>query len=178
MAVLAVLAAVIAANMLGVASAEAPTTTSARTVSVEGVASVPINVNASHEEANATYRQGMASAMSDAQNKAEFLAAKAGATLGQVQSVAERGGSISCSGGESEDGYTPYDGERPDFGEEESGGFVRSAEAAPTAPSLKSASKPTPKKKPKKKKKKTAAKTAAAVSCSLEAQVGLVYALQ
>jgi hypothetical protein len=45
-ATVAVTAGLIVANMLGVAAAEAPTATPVRTVSVEGVASIPIAQNA------------------------------------------------------------------------------------------------------------------------------------
>lgn len=173
-ATLAVLAGLTVANMLGVASAEAPTTTSLRTVTVEGVATTPIDVKADREEADAAYRQAMASAMSDGQSKAEFLAGKAGGTLGPVQSIAERGGSISCSEGEDEEGYTlyvAYRGEQPDFGGGNEGETFAAAPKAATAPLA------TPKAK-KKKKRKPVAKKASADTCTLSAQVGLVYALQ
>ena len=54
-----------------------------RTVSVEGVATVPIAQNANLAAATSVYRQGMAAAVADGQSKAEFLASKAGATLGE-----------------------------------------------------------------------------------------------
>jgi hypothetical protein len=117
-ATLAVAAGLVLASMLGVASAEAPTTTTAtplRTVSVDGVAMVPVAQGANRAVATAVYREGMAGAISDGQGKAEFLASKAGATLGAVQSIVEGGGSIQCTtGGES--GYVEYEGEQPDFG--------------------------------------------------------------
>ena len=67
--------ALIAAGMLGVASAEAPTTTSPPpTVSVQGVAIEPIEQSASSATATTVYRQGMAAAVTDGQSKAQFLA--------------------------------------------------------------------------------------------------------
>ena len=72
--------ALVAAGVLGVASAEAPTASPARTVSVQGVATVPIAQSANLATATAAYRQGMAAAVADGQAKAEFLAGKAGAT--------------------------------------------------------------------------------------------------
>jgi len=85
-ATLAVAAGLVAVNMLGVASAEAPTTaTPLRSVSVEGVATVPIAQNANLAAATAVYRQAMANAMADGQSKAEFLAGKAAGTLGSVR---------------------------------------------------------------------------------------------
>ena len=108
-------AALIAASMLGVASAEAPTTTPIRTVTVEGVAIVPIAQGASAATATAAYRQGMSAAVADGQSKAEYLAGRVGGTIGAAQSVGEGGGSITCIGdGESQ--YVEYTGEQPDFG--------------------------------------------------------------
>ena len=104
--------ALIAAGMLGVASAEAPTTASPPpTVSVQGVAIEPIEQSASSTTATTVYRQGMAAAVTDGQAKAQFLASSAGVTLGAVQSIVENGGYIGCTGNEVE-----YSGEQPDFG--------------------------------------------------------------
>ena len=56
------------------AAAPTATTGSVTTVSVEGVANVPIAQDANLATATAVYRQGMAEAMTDGQGKAEFLA--------------------------------------------------------------------------------------------------------
>ncbi|HSZ13902.1 MAG TPA: hypothetical protein VK790_07690 [Solirubrobacteraceae bacterium] len=170
-ATLAVTAGLVAANMLGVASAEAPTTTPIRTVSVEGVATVPIAQEANRATATAVYREGMAAAVADGQNKAEFLTGKVAGTLGAVQSIVEGGGSIECTGTE-ESGYVRYTGEEPDFGTvERSTPFVAAPEAAAARPTAK------PLVKRRKKKKHPAAKKASAVSCTLGAQVSLVYVI-
>lgn len=173
MAILAAAVALVAASMIGVAAAEAPTATvPVRTVSVAGVASVPIPQAAPQAEADAVYRQGMAAALGDAQGKAEFLAGKAGVTLGAVQSITEDGGSISCRAEEAE-AYAEYEGEQPDFG---SGLAV--ASVAPEAAARTGAAKPAVKKARKKRpKKRPMAKKATAGSCKLEAQVSLTYAI-
>ena len=103
-----------AANMLGVAIAETTPSPQLRTVSVQGIGSAPVGQHDSAEAATAVYRQAMTNAVTDGQSKAGFLASKAGATLGTVQSIAEGGGYISCSGGEAE--YAEYEGGQPDFG--------------------------------------------------------------
>ncbi len=166
-----VTAGLVAANMLGVASAEAPTAattgTPVRSVSVEGVATVPIAQGANLAQATSVYRQGMAAAVADGQSKAEFLASKAGATLGSVQSISEGGGSIGCSGAE-ESGYVEYQGEQPDFGYAPS--------VSPGLAAAPAVSKPA-KKHPKKKLGSPTAKKAAATGCTLMAQVSLVYAI-
>src|ERR1700684_747406 len=98
----------IVAGLLGVASAEAPTaTTPPPTVSVQGVATEPtqqttpprpamggrggatepIEQSASSATATAVYRQGMADSITDGQAKAQFLASKAGVTLGAVARI-------------------------------------------------------------------------------------------
>ena len=80
-AVVAVIA-LVAVGMLGVASAEAPTTSPPPpTVSVQGVAIEPIEQSASSTTATTVYRQAMAAAITDGQAKAQFLASSAGATL-------------------------------------------------------------------------------------------------
>jgi hypothetical protein len=166
---IAVAAALVAANMIGVAAAEAPTTTPVRTVSVQGVATVPIAQDANLATATAVYRQGMAAAVADGQSKAEFLAVKVGATLGSVQSIAEGGGSIGCTGGE-ESSYVEYQGEQPDFGSPtESVAPLRAAAAPSTA-----VGKPAVKHH---KKKHHAAKKASATTCTLSTQVSLVFAI-
>jgi hypothetical protein len=173
-AVVAVIA-LVAVGMLGVAAAEAPTTTSPPpTVSVQGVAIEPIEQSASATTATTVYRQAMAAAINDGQAKAQFLASSAGTTLGAVQSIVENGGYIGCTGEEVE-----YSGEQPDFGSpgvevspDEVGGPRVEGAVAPAAsrPAVKHG---------KKKKRKTApiAKRASAADCTLTAQVSLTYAI-
>jgi uncharacterized protein DUF541 len=175
-AALATTVVLLAASMLGVASAEAPTATPARTVSVQGVAMVPIAQDANFSAATAVYRQGMAAAVSDGQAKAEFLAGKAGATLGAVQSIAEDGGYIGCIGGEESNGIE-YQGEQPDFGSADvsvSPVRVNAGVAAPAKPPV--LHRPAVKKRGKPGKGPTA-KRASAPSCTLNAQVTLLYTL-
>ncbi len=181
-ATLAVTAGLVLANMLGVAAAEAPTGTTVttgtspasatpvRTVGVEGVANVPIAQGADLEVATSAYRQGMAAAVADGQSKAEFLASKAGATLGIVQSITEDGGSIGCTGGEEEADYVGYQGEQPDFGSAASVAPVQAAAAAPRVAKSRS-------RHSKRKASKPTAKKADATICTLTAQVSLVYAI-
>jgi len=170
-AVLAVAAGLLVASMLGVASAEAPTTAPVRTVAVQGVASVPIAQGSTAGAATAVYRQAMANAVLDGQSKAEFLAGKLGATLGSVQSIVEGGGSISCTSSEPS-GYTEYEGEQPDFGSP--GGSVSPVQAAKSvAPRVA----PAHKRKKKAKHPTPVAKKATVASCTLTTQVSLVDAL-
>ena len=173
-AVLAGGAALFAMSALGVAAAEAPTgVTVARTISVEGVAVVPIGSHDSAAAANGVYREGMAKAVADAQSKAAFLAEKTVATLGAVDSVIEDGGYIECADAETE--YASYEGEQPDFGSGPSG----AVQAAPVAagPSTAVAS-PKVSHRPKVKKHHHAtAKKASTPSCNLTAQVSVVYAI-
>jgi hypothetical protein len=176
-AILVVAAGLVAASMLGIAAAEAPTTTSLRTVSVEGVANVPVAQGANLASSTAAYRQAMAAAVSDGQGKAEFLAGKVGATIGSVQSVVEDGGSISCTGAEGEEsGYAEFTGEQPDFGS--AGGTTVSGVVAEPEVANRLAAAPTvaPRIHRKKHRRHSAAKTAAVnVTCTLAAQVLLVY---
>jgi hypothetical protein len=183
-AILAVAASLVLVNMLGVAAAEAPTTTTAtpvRTVSVDGVASMPIAQGANVAAATAVYREGMAAAVADGQSKAEFLASKAAATLGIVQSIIEGGGSIQCTGEES--GYAEYEGEQPDFGQPQVSVSQVVAPEVAGAQSEAKINRPAAKhpKKKKKGKKKPAAKaavaTAPATACTLRTDVTLVYAI-
>jgi hypothetical protein len=109
-ATVAAAVALVAAGVLGVAVAEGPSSSPPRTVSVQGVAMESIDRSASASAATAVYRRGMADAISDGASKAQFLASKAGANLGAVQSIVEDGGYISCAG------ETEYLGEQPDFG--------------------------------------------------------------
>jgi hypothetical protein len=153
-------------------AAEAPPPT----VSVEGVADVPISPSASQAEADTAYRQGLAAAIGDGHEKAEFLAAQAGAKVGSVQQIAERGGSIECvrpaeEGPMSE--YTQYKGAEPDFGSVEPSGSRFAVAPASTSGVV---STKTPK--PRRKKHKVKAKKAAvSVRCTLSTQVGLSYLL-
>jgi hypothetical protein len=174
-ATLAVVAGLVAANMLGVAAAEAPTTTAASTttVSVEGVARVAIAQDANLAAATAVYRQAMAEAMTDGQSKAEFLAGKAAVTLGSVQRIVEAGGYINCTNDE-ESNYTEYEGEQPDFGSPPSSIGVSAPAAAPeSAASTGGERKPTLKHP----KKRVTAHKASAAKCTLTASVALAYAI-
>lgn len=172
-AILAVVATLIAVGMLGVASAEAPTGSPVRTVGVEGVGKAPIAQEADAAAANAAYRQAMAAAISDGQEKAQFLASHVGGTLGAVQSVIEQNGFVDCE--EANNEYTPYRGASPDFGSGRSG-----AVAAPEAASGAGKSSPTVgshKSPSKHKKKKKKAKKATVASCAVTAGVSLNYTL-
>lgn len=158
------------ANMLGVATAEAPTVTPTRTLSVQGVATVPIGQRDSAAEATAVYRQGMAAAVTDGQSKAEFLAGKVGSAPGAIQSVIEGGGYIECNGGE-ESEYVHYEGEQPDFGTgPRSSGEVLSGSVPAIAHVKRGKVKHAKHKRP-------TAKKAASVGCVLTAQVSLIYAI-
>ena len=174
----------IAAGLLGVASAEAPTTTAPPpAVSVQGVATEPIEQSANSATANAVYRQGMADAIGDGQAKAQFLASKAGVTVGSVQSIVEDGGYIGCSSSE-ESSNDEYLGAQPDFG---SPGGAASRPAVLNAPravgkATPGVRKPAATKHGKKKHKKPSAKQASATTanvttCTLSTQVSLVYTL-
>ncbi len=174
-ATLAVLAVLFAASMLGVATAEAPTVTTLRTISVEGVAKLPIGQSDSAAEATSVYREATAAAIADGQSKASFLAGKVGGNVATVQSVVEDGGYINCTAsGETE--YAEYAGEEPDFG---SGRQSTVGAVVPTnavAPS--SQASPVHKAKLKHRKPKhTTAKKAAVGTCKLQAQVSLIYAI-
>jgi len=177
----------VVAGLLGVASAEAPTTTTPPpTVSVQGVATEPIEQSASSATATAVYRQGMADSITDGQAKAQFLASKAGVTLGSVQSIVEGGGYIGCTGGE-ESSNDEYLGAQPDFGSPGATG------STPVFNAPRALNKATPgvrkpatrhgKKKPKKPSAKQAnattasATTAGTTTCTLSTQVSLVYTL-
>jgi hypothetical protein len=175
-ATLAAAGALFAASMLGTAVAEAPTTTSLRTTSVEGVAIVGIAQNADGAAANAAYRQAMASAITDGQSKAEFLTGKVGATLGAVQTVTESGGEVECTDGNGE--YAEYAGERPDFGNAPSATPVYATpNAASSAPSATSVQPKRSTAKKRKHHKRPVAKKATATTCKLSAQVALVYVI-
>jgi hypothetical protein len=170
-AILAAAATLIAVGMLGVASAEAPTVTPVRTVGVQGVGKAPIAQEADAAAANAAYRQAMAAAISDGQEKAQFLASHVGGALGAVEGVIEESGYVNCE--EPENEYAPYLGAWPDFGTGRGSGVaVTEAPAAKSAPSVGA---PTTGSKHKRKKKK--AKKATAASCTVTAGVALNYAL-
>lgn len=171
------MAGLIAAGVLGVAGAETPTSTSVgglsaslpRTVGVQGVARETIDQNASAAQATAVYRQGMADAMADGQAKAQFLVGNAGVTLGPVQSIAEGGGYIGCTG-ESE-----YQGEQPDFGFAATFGSAVGV-SAPSAQRPLTAHRPTVKR-PGHRRRHSAKKTSTG-TCTLSTQLSLAYALQ
>jgi hypothetical protein len=173
-AIVAVVVALFAANMLGVAVAEAPTTTALRTVSVQGVATVPIGQADNAAQATAVYREAQSGAVADGQSKAGFLAGKVTASLAQVQSVVEDGGFIDCTAaGETE--FADYEGAEPDFGNAPQPNVATPLSASSVA----GQSSPVPHKaklKPKKRKHTTARK-AAAGTCKLTADVSLIYAL-
>ena len=167
-----------AVSLLGVASAEAPTgSTSARTLSVEGVGTLPVGSHDSAAAATAIYREGMAKALVDGQSKAAFLAEKSGAALGAVVSIVEGGGYIECTGTDTE--YAEYEGEQPDFGEGVQPSSVSvSAPAAATSPSKEESASPVSHRPKRKHKKRTVAKkSSVAASCTLTANVSLVYAI-
>ncbi len=169
-ATVAAVAGLIAVGMLGVATAEAPTSTPQRTVSVQGVAIEVIDQSASTAVANAVYRQGMADAVNDGLSKAQFLAGKTGANLGAVQSVAEDGGYISCPEG------IEYRGEQPDFGSPSLS--VSSGLRAGASRPASALAKPVGNgRKHRKRRKGPAAKKANVATCTLSAQVSLSYAL-
>jgi hypothetical protein len=178
-------AALAAVSVVGSAAAETPANSSAsasapsRTVSVQGVANVPVAQGASAAAATTAYRKAMAAAETDGHEKAEFLAGQVGAGLGTVQSIVEAGGWISCSGGE-EGEYAEYQGEQPDFGESNGSPVPVERALAPTA-----TAKPVAHhhRKHKRHHKKVtvmhaaAASNYGAASCTLSARVALVYAL-
>jgi hypothetical protein len=161
----------IADGVLGVATGETSTTpvvtasAPPRTVGVQGVASEAIPSEASAATAVSIYHQGLADAVSDGQGKAQLLAEKTGATLGPIQSAGEGGGYIQCPEGQE------YEGTQPDFGS--SGiaayGASNASAVAPRAPALRKPARRHP--------KRGSAKKSAAGTCTLYAQVSLVYLL-
>lgn len=149
-------------------SSSAPSTSAPlRTVSVEGVATAPIVPAASSEAAIAAYRQAMAAAIADGKAKAQFLAEKAGATVGQAQSIGEGGGYVQCPEG------VEYEGAQPDFGYGRGPVFA----AAPAAKARRGAPPGHSAKPPAKRHKRRSAKRAAVESCTVSTQVALVYQL-
>jgi hypothetical protein len=162
-ATVAAAAALIVVGVLGVAVAEGPSSSPPRTVSVQGVATETIDRSASASAATAVYRRGMSDAISDGVSKAQFLASKAGANLGAVQSIVEDGGYITCVG------ETEYIGEQPDFGSP--GGSLPTAYARGSVPlARKAPSRRAHHKTP-------AAKKANVSTCTLATQVSLAYVL-
>jgi hypothetical protein len=171
-ATMAAAAGLVVAGLLGVATAEAPTTTPPRTVSVQGVATEAIDQSATAAAATAVYRQGMTDAVADGLAKAQFLASKVGATLGSAQSVVEDGGYITCAG------EVEYLGQQPDFGSPGvplSAIGIRRGTARPTsAPVVR---KHLVKHRTHRKHRSPAAKKANVSTCTLSTQVSLAYAL-
>jgi Protein of unknown function (DUF541) len=167
-------AGLVLAGVLGAASAETPTPTvaPARVVSVQGVATEPVAQSASAQSATAVYHQAMSEAVADGLTKAQLLAGKATATLGDVQSMTEDGGSIQCAVD------AEYEGEMPDFGSPDSAGSgvgfdVSGRAVAPAASAV--SGKPTSTHA--KHKKHHAAKKSSLASCTLVAEVSLIYPL-
>jgi Protein of unknown function (DUF541) len=133
------------------------------------VANEPIDSTANAEAATTVYRQAMAAAITDGQAKAQFLAEKAGATLGQVHSIGEGGGDIQCPEGEE------YQGAQPDFGA--GVGEVFGAVSAPAARATPNVHKTPTKRPPAKPHRRHSAKKSAAEPCTLSTQISLVYEL-
>jgi hypothetical protein len=163
----------LAAGILGVAGgAETPAPAPAapqRTVSVQGVAGIPVASAAGPEAANAAYRQAMAAAIADGQSKAQFLAEKSGATLGAVQNVAEGGGYIECPG------EIEYQGVQPDFGEGASVISARGVAVATPRAVLRGRAVSGRPHKPRAKRHR--ARKATVQTCTISTQVALVYVL-
>ena len=173
--ILVAAATLVAASMLGVAAAEAPTSASstARLVAVSGVAEVPIAQEADKAAADGAYHQALAAAVEDGHMKAEVLASKAGATLGAVQTIEESGGSIECgvSGSGETETVNAYEGAQPDFGYAAAPRGGLEASAAPAAPQRLG------KARAKKRKSKKHAVAASGTTCTLSARVELDYTL-
>jgi Protein of unknown function (DUF541) len=158
---------VLAAGAETTSSSTPSTSAPLRTVSVEGVANAPVDSVASSEAAIAAYRQAMAAAITDGQAKAQFLAEKAGATLAQVQSIAEGGGYVGCPAG------VEYEGAQPDFGSARGEVFAAAAPAASgrVTPAIHKATAKG------KRHKRHSARKSAAEGCTVSTQVTLVYQL-
>ncbi len=160
-------------GLVGVGDAAETTNSSGpvRTVSVEGVALVPIDGRASAGTADGTYRKALAEAVADGQSKAQLLAEKTGSSVGAIQTVTEGSGSIECLEGE-------YEGVLPDFGQ--GGAALVTPDAASVSPS-----RPVAKHKVAKHKssrggargRRRQAEKADVAGCTLSAHVGLVYQL-
>jgi hypothetical protein len=158
-----------AGGLVGVGQATEATNGNApvRTVSVEGVAMVPIERTATAATANGVYRKALAEAVADGQSKAQLLAEKTASSVGAIQTVTEGSGSIECPEG------VEYEGVMPDFGQ---GGSVYGAvpEAAAVSPGKAPKRKIAPKRP---RRRRPQAKKAAVSGCDLSARVGLVYQL-
>lgn len=168
-AVGAVFVGLLAVGVLGVANAETTPSksTPTRIVSAEGLGDATVESDATVSTATAVYREAMAAAIVDGKQKAQFLAEKAGASLGQVQTIAEDGGYISCPGEE------VYTGGEPDFGSAQGvTDTIAPASASPSAQNNRNG-----KGKAHKRRKRHTAKAAAVEPCSLSAQVLLSYEL-
>jgi hypothetical protein len=164
-------AALAAASGLGVAAAESTggaSTPPVRTISVGGVAEVPIPQGANAATANGVYRQGLAAAVADGLGKAELLASKVSGSVGPAQSVVEGGGYITCT--DAEGGYTEYEGQQPDFPTSQVG--VGVLQAGASAPAV---GRPAVGRRVTKIKRRHVAHRAAAASCTLHASVSLAY---
>lgn len=158
---------VLAAEAETTSSPTPPASAPLRTVSVEGVATALVDPAASSEAANAAYRQAMAAAIADGHAKAQFLAEKAGATIGQAQSIGESGGYVQCPEG------VEYEGAQPDFGY----GRGPVLAAVPTATARRATPKVHRARPPAKRHKRHSAKQAVAASCMVSTQVALMYQL-
>jgi hypothetical protein len=174
-AAVAVAAGLIVAGLLGVATAEAPTSAPQRVVSVQGVATESIDRAASAQTATAAYHQGMLDAVTDGQAKAQLLAGRAGTALGPIQSLIEDGGYITCSNA-GESAYAEYEGAQPDFGSTQVpiGAAPLSAGTAPQGAAV-GPRRPAVRKSPPR--RRHTAKKAALVSCTLSARVSLAYTI-
>ena len=115
----------------------------------------------------------MAAAISDGQEKAQFLAGHVGGTLGAVQSVIEENGGVECEA-EGNEEYVRYLGAEPDFG---SGRETVSWHPRPPRSPPPRVVKPGNAKGHKHKKKKKKAKKASVVSCTVTAGVALNFQL-
>jgi hypothetical protein len=147
-------------------TAAAETTPELHTVTVQGVAEVPISASADQAAAIVAYRAGMAAAVADGLSKAQFLAAQVGTTVdspGVSPGIVEGSGSINCPS------EVEYTGHQPDWGF--GGGFIGTA--VPIA-----AAKPVrPPAVHHKRRKHHVVKKAASASCMLSAGVSITYAL-
>lgn len=161
-----------ATGMAGALLATAPMTAAAETtpllhtVTVQGVAEVPISASANQPAAVAAYRAAMAAAIADGLSKAQFLAAQVGTTLfspaAVTPGIVEGSGSINCPSG------VEYSGSQPDwaFG----GGQFAASTPAPVAKVIR----PSTAHK-KKRPKHHLVKKAATQSCSISAGLTITF---
>lgn len=157
-----------ATGMAGALLASAPITAAAETtpllhtVTVQGVAEVPIGASANQPAAVAAYRAAMAAAIADGLSKAQFLAAQVGTTLDNISpGIVEGSGYINCPSG------VEYSGSQPDwaFG----GGQFAASTPAPVAKVTR------PSTAHKKRPKHHAVKKAASPSCSISAGLTITF---